>query len=361
MTNLEVAYQRLYNQHLADTTFETSNEVVQWLGAIQAQDYGGAKWAVAQRTTGLTDAALDQAFAEGTILRTHVLRPTWHFVTSADICWMLKLTAPRVNALNAYWYRKLELDEAVFTRSNNALIKALQNGTQLTRSELVVVLQQAGIATHDLLRFNYLMIRAELDAVVCSGALRGKQHTYALLDERAPRTKKMERDEALAELGKRYFTSRGPATLKDYIWWSGLAAADAKVSLEMIKSQFIQESIDGQTYWFPASSSPEKDLSKKAYLLPNYDEYIVGYTDRSAIFDSSHLKNLDSRGNPLFNYTILLNGQIVGTWKRSINKNTFVIEANPFTPLDEIVSRAFAFAAEDYGRFLGLPVIISGN
>jgi hypothetical protein len=351
-----IAHQRLHNQHIAGARLEKPEDVVRWLGAVQSQDYAGGKWAVAQRTNGVTDAAIERAFADGALLRTHVLRPTWHFVTPADIRWMLALTAPRINALTAYYYRKLGLDDALFTRSNAALAKALQGGAQHTREELVSVLRQAGIATDDLLRSGQLIMRAELDGVLCSGARRGKQQTYALLDERAPHAKTLQRDEALAELARRYFTSHGPATLRDYVWWSGLTTADAKAGLEMVKSEFLQDDIDGQTYWRAASMPMATESAPVAYLLPNFDEYKVGYTDRSAVFDARHAEQLDSRSNPLFNYTIVIDGQIVGTWKRTVKTRVVVIEATPFSPLSEAEIHAVTAAAERFVAYLQVPV-----
>lgn len=356
MKSLDIARRRLYNQHLAGNPFERPEEVVQWLGAVQAQDYGGAKWAVALRTGDLTNAAIDRAFNEGKILRTHVLRPTWHFVCPADIRWMLELTAPRVNAFNAYYYRQMELDEALFATANAALVKALEGGKQLTRPELAAALQQAGIITGDLLRFNLILMRAELDAVVCSGALRGKQHTYALLAERAPQAKTLAHDEALAELAKRYFTSRGPATLKDYIWWSGLAKADAKAGLAMVKAQLLSEVIDGETYWFAASSSPIQDSSPTVYLLPNFDEYTVGYTDRGAIADEIFIERLDARDKSLLNYILILDSQLAGSWKRTLKTKGVIVEAKPFYPFSKAECDALTEAMERYGRFAGLPV-----
>src|SRR5712692_5433478 len=151
MTNLDIAQQRLYNQLITQPMFEKPEDIVRWLGAVQSQDYAAAKWALGLRMQGVTDDVIEQAFADGAIIRTHVMRPTWHFVAPADIRWMLALTAPRINAFNAYYNRKLELDDAVFRHSNVALAKALQGGKQLTRSELVSVLQQAGIAADNLL------------------------------------------------------------------------------------------------------------------------------------------------------------------------------------------------------------------
>ncbi len=333
MTNLDIAHQRLHNQLITRRTFEKPGDVVEWLGAVQAQDYAAAKWAVGLRLQGTTDDDIEQAFTRGAILRTHLMRPTWHFVSPADIRWILALTAPRVNAVNAYYYRKLALDDAVFMHSNAVLAKALQGGKQLTRPELASVLQQAGIATDDLQRFTHIMMRAELDGIVCSGARRGKQFTYVLLDE--------------------------PATLQDFVWWSGLTVADARAGLEMVTSQLMHEVADGQTYWFSTSAPPAKDLSQAAYLLPNYDEYIVGYTDRSAVFDASHTKKLDPRGNVLFNHTIVMDGRVVGTWKRTLKKDAVIITPNLFAPLNEAETRAFVASANRYGTFLDLPVNVT--
>jgi len=357
MTRLDIAHQRLLNQHIALATFEKPGDEVEWLGAVQAQDYAGAKWALGLRLQGATDDAIEQAFTDGSILRTHVLRPTWHFVTPANIRWMLALTAPRVHAVNAYMYRKLELDSAIFKRSNAALAKALHGGKQLTRDELRGVLQKVGIATAGELRMGYLMMRAELDGIVCSGARRGKQFTYTLLDERAPHAKTLERDEAVAELARRYFVSRGPATVQDFAKWSGLTTTDARSGLEVVKAQLRQEVVDGQSYWFSTSTPSAKDVSPTAYLLSIYDEYISGYKDRSAIGDARHAAKLSALGNALA-YIIVVDGQIVGTWKRTLRKGAVVIETNLFTRLTKAENRAIAEAAHQYGAFLDLPVVL---
>ncbi|MBI1879201.1 MAG: AlkZ family DNA glycosylase [Chloroflexi bacterium] len=276
MTNLDIMHRRLNNQHLAGAAFEKSEEVVAWQGAVQAQDYAGAKWAVGQRVQGADDAAVERAFNEGSILRTHVMRPTWHFVTPADIRWLLALTAPRVHAVNATMYRQLELDDTLFRRSNTAIAQALEGGQYLTRTALGAVLAQAGIVAEGL-RLGYIVHRAELDAIVCSGPRHGKQFTYALLDERAPQAKTLERDEALAALTKRYFTSHGPAMAQDFAWWSGLTLADVRKGLDMVKAALIQEAVDGQTYWLSPDRPVVKAPSPTAYLLPNYDEYLISY------------------------------------------------------------------------------------
>jgi DNA glycosylase AlkZ-like len=358
MTNFEIAYQRLHNQLIARQVFEKAEDVVRWLCAVQAQDYAAAKWALGLRVQNSTDDIIEQAFTDGTILRTHVMRPTRHFVLPADIRWMLALTAPRVIAASAYYYRTLGLDDTVFTHSNTVLAKALQGGRQLTRAELASVLQQVGIATHNVQRTGQIIMRAELDGIICSGARRGKQFTYALLAERAPRARRLDRDEALAELASRYFTSHGPATLQDFVWWSGLTAADAKAGLEMVTSQLMHEVVEGQAYWFASSTSPANDLSQTVYLLPNFDEYIVGYTDRSAVFDASHIQKLDTRENVLFQHTFVMDGQIIGTWKRTRKKDSVLLTPTLFTTLTDTEYRAFTASTSRYSSFLGIPVHI---
>jgi hypothetical protein len=354
MLNADIARQRLHKQLIAQHTFDKPGDVVQWLGAVQAQDYAAAKWAIGLRLPDAIDDDIEQACNDGTILRTHIMRPTWHFVTPADIRWLLALTAPRVHAATASMYRKFELDNATFLHAHAALIKALQGDKQLTRQELALALQQAGIATDNPLRVSLILMHAELDGVICSGARHDRQFTYALLAERAPHARTSSRDEALAELARRYFTGHGPATLQDFVWWSGLTTTDAKAGLEMVKAQLIREAIDGLTYWFSASMPSTEEPSQTTYLLPNYDEYIVGYKNRDAVFDASHTQKLDARGNVLFNHTIVMNGRIVGTWKRTIKKDTVIITPDFFTPLDEAEIQAFTASTNNYAAFLAL-------
>jgi len=355
--SLDIAQHRLYQQRLTANPFEKPAEVVDWLVAVQSQDYFGAKWALGLRMLGAHDADIDRAFNEGTILRTHVMRPTWHFVTPADIRWLLALTAPRVHAVNATMYRKLELDNASFKRSRAALTKALQSGQQLTREELRSALEKAGIAAESGQRLAYIVMQAELDGLICSGPRRGKQFTYALLEERVPSVAPLQRDEALAELTQRYFTSRGPATVQDFAKWSGLTGNDAKRGLEIVKTQLQHEVIDGKDYWFSPHASSATFVSPTAYLLSVYDEYITGYKDRSMIGEAELIAKLFTMGNAL-NYIIVLDGDIVGTWKRTLTKHEVTIESNVFTPLTKAQKRAVATAAQRYGAFLKLPVVL---
>jgi len=354
-----IAHDRLHNQRLSSAGFSTPGEVVSWLGAVQAQEYQDAKWALALRMRRATDAAIERAFASGTILRTHVMRPTWHFVAPADIRWMLALTAPRVQAAIAYYDRQLGLDAAVFKRSNKALADALRGGAQLTRQELRTVLQRTGVAADGVQRLAHLIMRAELGGVVCSGARRGKQFTYTLLDERVPQTRVLPRDEALAALTRRYFTSHGPAQVKDFVWWSGLTTADARAGLEMVQKHHLTEDvIDGKTYWRSSSMRAITRESRVAYLLPLYDEYLIAYKDRSAALDPARWTQRPPNHDP-FSSPIVVDGWFVGGWKRTLKKGAVVITLTPFAPLNRTDARAVADAAHRYGAFLGLDVMFA--
>jgi hypothetical protein len=350
----KIALQRLHNQRLAGIPFDKPEEVVAWLGAVQAQEYALAKWALGQRTTAMTDDLVDQAFADGKILRTHVMRPTWHFVTPADIRWLLQLTAPRVHALNAYMYRKLELDESLLKRSNVVIAEALRGGQQLTRAELATALEQTGIAAEGM-RLGYIVHYAELDAVVCSGPRHGKQFTYMLLDERAPQAKILAPDEALAELVTRFFTGHGPATVADFVWWSGLTVADANRGLEMAKSQLFQEVIDGKAYWYGASAPVSEIPSPTAYLLPPYDEF-SNYRDHTTVLDSQYL---DQAINATFGGFTVIDGKGVGNWRRTFKKGAVVIESAPFRRFTPAEDNAFAAAAQRFADFLEMSLVLA--
>ena len=338
----DVVSQRLDNHKLSSSEFKKPVDVVRWLGAVQAQDFNGAKWALALRMRAATDAVVEEAFNEGQILRTHLMRPTWHFVAPDDIRWLLQLTAPRINVRCGPNYRKYELDNATFKKSNKALTRALQGGKHLTRSALKKVLNRSGIAADDTVRMAHILLRAELDGIVCSGPRIGKQFTYALLEERVPVTKPLIRDEALAKLTQRYFTSHGPATLQDFVWWSGLTVADARHGIELVDRHLRQELIDENVYLSPRAAKAPKP-THSAHLLPAYDEYTVAYKDRQTI------------GNPsittwgLLGPIVILDGRVVGTWKRTNDNVALNLSPN----LNEPDRLAIIKAVARYATFLG--------
>jgi hypothetical protein len=352
MKSTDIARLRLINQHLFSPVYKDPADIVYYMGAMQAQDYAGAKWAIAQRLQGATGTIIENAFTNGDIIRTHVMRPTWHFVHPRDIRWMLKLTAPRIQAIAAFRHRQLKLDKDIFSLCEKTLIKALDGKKQLSRDEIADTLQQAGIATNEQ-RFVHIMMQMELIGLVCSGGRQGKQFTYALLDDRVPATKALDRQDALATLAERYFTAHGPATLQDFVWWSGLSVTDAKAALEMVKHKLISEISDGNTYWFANSGSVSESKAPVVFLLPNYDEYIVSYKDRSAAITATDIDKADPRGT-IFNHTIIINGHVTGTWKRSFRKDIVDIVIIPFAPLSKANHTAILAAAKRYTKFLGL-------
>ncbi len=351
---------RLAAQQLAGPRFTTARDLVAWFGAVQAQDYAGAKWAVAQRVPGLSDADIERAFAAGEIVRTHVLRPTWHFVAAADVRWMLALTGARVAATNASQSKKLGLTAAVLRKGADVLHKALVRERALTRLEIARVLRDARLGVPSPLHVTCLLLHAETEGLVCSGGLRGKQHTYALLDDRVPRGGPMARDEAAAELARRYFQSHGPATLGDFAWWSGLALQDARAGIAAAGDALAHVEQGGATYWWSADARSRSARRRGGlWLLPNYDEYIVAYSDRDALLRDVRAEKLDARGNVLFNNTIVIGGSVVGTWRRTRLKRDVVVAATTFRRLLRGEAARLDRATAAYGDFLGLPARVS--
>ena len=354
-----IATRRLRAQRLTGEPFASAVDAVGWLGAVQAQDYTGAKWALGQRTRGVTDADLDRLVDAGAILRTHVMRPTWHFVLPADIRWLLELTAPRVKAAMASSDRQLELDEAVLARSQAVMEAALGDGSHLTRGELGAALERAGISASGQ-RLGHLLMHAELDAVVVSGARRGRQPTYALLEARAPGARRLDRDGALAELAQRYFTSHGPAQVVDFAWWSGLTMADARRGLALAGPSLAHEVIDGVSYWSSPHAGPPVAGGPVGHLLPNYDEFLVAYRDRTAALDPAG--RLDASALPngsILAHVVVLDGQVRGGWKRRPQGRQVLVELGPLDALDADEAAALRRAAGDLGRFLGVPVTMA--
>lgn len=355
MNPSDVAKSRLVNQQLATAKFKTVEAVVGWMGALQAQDFNMAKWAIGVRLPGATERTVQAALDRGEILRTHVLRPTWHFVAAADIHWLLELTAPRIRASLRSRYKELGLTREIFAKSNSLIEKALADGDHLSRKEMTAVLERGKMGLADRQAFYHLLLGAELDGLICSGAVKGKEPAYALLAARAPKKKTMGRDEALAELARRYFTSHGPATVLDFAWWSGLPAADAKKSLAMAGPDLASETIGAQAVWFARAFSPSRRSGKEnVRLLPAYDELIISYRDRSAaIARGVHRKAISANG--LFRPVIALDGQAIGTWERAEKKAGTVIGARFFGPADKNTMDLLAKEALRYGRFCGFP------
>lgn len=353
MTLPEIAYYRLISQQLTATSHSTATEMVAYFGAVQGQEYGPSKWGLGLRLPHLDDTLIEAEFTKGQILRTHLLRPTWHFVAAEDIRWLLMLTAPRVNAINQFTYRKMELAGADFIRCNNIISKALEGGKQLTRDELNSELKKHKIEASGV-RLVSIMMQAELDGLICSGARQGKQFTYALLEERVPKTKTKTREEALAELAKRYFTSRGPATVKDFSVWSGLHMTDCRTALELVKPQFENTFVANETYYFDGTIVSKKSNPENLYLLPIYDEMIMGYKNRDALLQ--YMFKTDGKIDVVFDNMIIFDGQIIGSWKRTIKPKQIEITYNFLEKPTKKQWAAFEKCLIRFGEFNNLPV-----
>jgi len=347
----DIARWRLISQHVGGAGFKSPAEIVSHLGAMQAQDFNMVKWAIGARLPGVSEKQIEKSFNSGEIIRTHLLRPTWHMIVPEDVNWLLELTASRIKASAQSRHRQLEIDEKLVVRSNALIEKALQGNKHMTRKELMDILESAGINARSE-RSTHLMFCAELDGIVCSGEMRNKEQTYALLRERVPEIKKMDREEALARLARKYFTSHCPASAQDFAWWSGLSLGDARRAVELIKPGFISESIGEITYWFPDSAvRPSRDADT-VHLLPAFDEYILSYRDRSASLVVEHHKKAVS-DNGIFRPIVVINGRVRGIWKRTMKKDAVEIELSLFYPVNKKEMRGIEKAAGRYGKYLG--------
>ncbi len=351
-----IATARLRAQHLVGAPFASALEAVRHFGAVQSQDYPAAKWALAQRVAGATDANLDQLFDSGAIVRTHVLRPTWHFVAAEDIRWMLELTGPRLHARDAGRRRELGIDQAQIVAAQAAWRKAMRGGNSLTRTELGETLTAAGIDAEDS-RLMHLGMAAELDGVLISGPRRGKQMTWMLMDERAPRARSRDRDDSLRELAVRYFRSHGPAQLQDYVWWSGLVTSEARRGVELAGPALAHRSIDGSDYWFDPSLDWRPAGRTAVHLLPNFDELTVAYRDRSALVHADYpfRPELFAFSSILGN-VITVGGELRGAWRKTNTREGVRVEMKPLGPVPSAERDGVIRAAARYSRFLERPV-----
>ena len=354
--NPRIALRRLRNQHLVGPPRSSPADVVAWMGAVQAQEFAPALWGLAQRMDGGWHVErVEGAFQEGKILRTHVLRPTWHFVPALDIRWMLELTGPRVQLRMAPYNRHLELDARILTRAAAVFERALRDGRCLTRNELGARLARAGIAATGQ-RLAHIAMHAELEGIVCSGPRRDRQFTYALLAERASRARRLDRDEALAELTRRYFRSHGPATVRDFVWWSGLRTDDANRGLDMVRAR--REMAGDLTYWSGDESEAGRVRAAPVHLLPVYDEYLVAYRDREAVphFPPGFPAAVRPTG---FQHPFIVRGQVTGVWRPVRGESAITLEVLVGTKPRAADIRGLARAAERYAECLGVPVAVS--
>ena len=356
--NRDIQRWRLANQGIAEAVARSPAEVVESLGAVQAQDYLGSLWAFGLRLPSVTETIVEQAIIERAILRTWPMRGTLHFVRSADVRWMLDLLTPRIIARRAFTDRQFGIDSKMLARSEKLFVNALRGDKQLPREKMYELLESASISTAAQ-RGLHIVGRLAMEGLLCFGARNGKQQTFALLDEWAPSAKRLERNEALAQLALRYFRGHGPATLQDFAWWSGLTMSDARAGVESVAAQLAKETIDGEIYWLPESGLVPRNRQNRCYLLPSYDEYLVGYKNRQAALAPEH-HGAVFPGN-MFNAVIVIGGRVQGTWKRTVAKDRAIVTSKLFGRSDREAQRALTTVVKRYGVFLGVPAQIPGD
>ena len=352
-----ISDRRLANQHITTTGLRRPEDVVSWLGAVQAQEYDPAKWALGLRMRdGAGEADIERAVNAGAILRTHVMRPTWHFVTPQDIRWLLELTAARVHRVMAPYNRHLELDARTLARGTDFIARALNEEGNLTRPELSVRLDRAGLPMVGP-RLAHLTMYAELEGVICSGPRSGKRFTYALLADRAPKAAPLSRDEALATLARRFFSSHGPATVRDFVWWSGVPTADARRALDIIKAR--RHDVEGLAYWTVGSMPRTVKLTPRAQLLPIYDEYLIAYRDRVAVPHGPTTTTWGSTRPLSFQHPLIIAGQVTGTWRTTRRTSEVVVDVLLLRRLTSGERRALDESRRRYEKFVAVPVKLS--
>jgi hypothetical protein len=360
MDGQQIARRRIRNSRLTGERFTAPDEAVRWHLAMQAQEYGPAMWSIGQRSKGLREADVDRALTEGTIVRTHVLRPTWHFVAADDIRWLLALSGPRVHQANTGPLRRLGLDARTLARSEKVVASALDGGNRLTRDELAAVFERRKLDPGGQ-RMPYLLMHNELEGVIGSGGRKGKRQTYALLDERIPPGgRQFDRDEAVIELVRRYLASHGPATVKDLSWWSGLTMTDLRAALGSLEDEVVSDEVDGLTFWSSTSERGRRpSAARGVHLLQTYDELVVGYSESRFHGDTSVDLALQAWRDRTFPTGVfLLHGRVGGHWRRTIEPKRVRASFHTYGAVSGDDARTLESAAARLGRFLGLPVAV---
>ncbi|WP_433944779.1 winged helix DNA-binding domain-containing protein [Paenibacillus sp. SN-8-1] len=355
MRERSIPYQRMHNLLIAGGKMDKGEQVVRQLGALQAQDYHQALWAVGMRTKSATVADIEQAIEDRKIVLTWPMRGTIHCVHPENLRWMLQHLAPRILAQDGRRLAQLELNQEIIERCRQIIYDALQGNKRISRPDLMQLLEDNGFHTKNQRGYHLLWYLAQ-SGHICLGPREGKQQTIVLLDEWVPAAKELSRSEALALLAERYFASHGPATVQDLAWWAGLTLSDARQGVEAARSRLVSEKIGGQEYW-TTDNAPAfaMDEEPSIYLLPGFDEYLLGYKDRSMVLNAAHARHVVPGNNGVFMPTIVIDGQVSGLWKRTIKSKGIDIEFHLFTPLRDREERMIE-AAGRYCEFMGLPL-----
>lgn len=358
MTTQDILAIRLHNQLMLQHRFVEPADVVRHLGAMQAQDFLGAMWSVGARLPGATEKTVEAAIQDGKIVRSWPMRGTLHFMAPEDLRWMIQLMAPRIMKKMAGRYRQIGLDDDVFAKSRNIIAHELKGGKQYTRAEMTETLEAGGIDTSGQKAYH-IMIHTAMLGEVCIGPRKGKQPTFVLVDEWVPPTPELNHEQSLAQIVERYFIGHGPATIKDFMWWTGLTATEAKAGIALSGSKLKKQVVKDTEYWMSSGviDNAKAGATSSALLLPGFDEYMLGYTDRSLQLGlaSPYIKPK----NGVFDNTIVLDGAVVGVWRRTLKAREVIIVLNLFKDLTASQEKSIRQAAEKYAAYLGLAANIA--
>ena len=341
---------RTYGHQLADPVFDDAHALVSHMGAVQAQNMANSKWALGVRLRQPSLRLVQEAVDSGRIIRTHILRPTWHYVAAEDIRWMLDLTGKRVRTAFLHWFKRAWIDDDILARFYDAAGKLLTGTDGLTVHELATMLGQAGF-DWNAEQVKYMLSFGEVDGIVCNGREKGRKHTYALLDERVPTAGSVSREEALSLLAQKYFRSHSPASPEDFTWWSGLTATEAGKAIRSIEKELIAGRYEGEKLYVHESCIRETAPDAGTHLLPPFDEYLISYKNRTHVLDPKYAaKAYNNFGT--FQPVIFRNGKIVGNWKKVAKKGGVGVEAAFFTKADTVGKRELQTAIDRYTGFL---------
>lgn len=341
---------RLRSQQLLNPHFSSPQDLISFMGAMQAQDYQMAKWAIALRLKKqFSNNEVEQALNEGKILRTHILRPTWHFIHPEDIRWMLQLTGKRIKAANNSLGKSLNIDEKLDSKVNKLLEKNLSGNVALTKQEITEIFEHEKIpATTP--HLNRFLLNAEADGIICSGPIKANKHSYMLLEERVPSVKEIHKDEALAKMAKAYFRSHSPATLNDFVWWSGLTINEARQAINFIEEDLIKDTFEKDAIYIHKSLN-ETIVYNSVHLLPSYDEYLISYKSRTVALEPQHFSKAFTNYG-IFYPVILHQGEVIGNWKKLKSKNKTICDFSFFHPGKEIDKKLLEEANIRYQSFI---------
>jgi hypothetical protein len=337
---------------------DTVAGMVEWFGAMQAQDMASGLWSLGARLPGCTVGDVNAALERRAAIRTWPMRGTVHLVPPADARWMLDLMGVRALAGAAKRRATIGLDDRIAERAVEVLGAVLAGGKRMTRAQCMAALADAGVPVVGQQGYHLLWYASQ-KGVTCIAPNLGKEQSFALLTDWAPTPNRPDREEALSIIALRYFRSHGPATRADLARWTGLPMTDVKAGIAVAGEQLTTVRVAGTEMFMDAAladAAPEPSDDWAA--LPGFDEFMLGYKDRSMMVDAAHMDAIVPGGNGVFQATIVRAGRVVGTWKRTLGTKVVTVSVTPLAPLKPAERRKAEAALEPYAKFVGLPLEI---